>query len=64
MGTIPIPEFMEKLSSVTTVKRDEIRKSPATVQAIVDILVVVANLSQTIFINEPEMVVCIVTFKF
>ncbi|XDV41530.1 hypothetical protein PO909_010390 [Leuciscus waleckii] len=56
VGDIPIPEFMEKLSSVTTVKRDEIRQSPATVQAIVDILVIVANLSQTIFINEPEMV--------
>lgn len=57
-----IPEFMANLSSVTAQNSINITQSSATVQAIVDILFKIANLSQTTVINKPVMEVCIFTF--
>ncbi|XP_077076292.1 adhesion G protein-coupled receptor F5-like isoform X2 [Siphateles boraxobius] len=50
-----IPEFMANLSSVTAQNIMNITQSPATVQAIVDILFKIADLSQATFINKPVM---------
>ncbi|XP_048063233.1 adhesion G-protein coupled receptor F1-like [Megalobrama amblycephala] len=50
-----ITDFMDNLSSVTAQNNVTITESAATVQAIVDILVIVADLSQSIAISEPVM---------
>ncbi|XP_048063232.1 adhesion G protein-coupled receptor F4-like isoform X2 [Megalobrama amblycephala] len=50
-----IPEFMANLSSATSQNNVNITQSPATVQAIVDILFKIANLSQDTVINKPVM---------
>ncbi|XP_067239660.1 adhesion G protein-coupled receptor F5-like [Chanodichthys erythropterus] len=50
-----IPEFMANLSSATSQNNVNITESPATVQAIVDILFKIANLSQDTVINKPVM---------
>ncbi|XP_067239654.1 adhesion G-protein coupled receptor F1-like [Chanodichthys erythropterus] len=50
-----ITDFMDNLSSVTAQNNVSITASAATVQAIVDILLIVADLSQSIAISEPVM---------
>ncbi|XP_056125214.1 adhesion G-protein coupled receptor F1-like [Rhinichthys klamathensis goyatoka] len=50
-----IPVVISELSTATVGNKQEITQSPATVQRIVDILVKIANISQSIFINEPVM---------
>uniref|UniRef100_A0A9J7ZSB2 Adhesion G protein-coupled receptor F8 n=1 Tax=Cyprinus carpio carpio TaxID=630221 RepID=A0A9J7ZSB2_CYPCA len=50
-----IPVFMANLSNATEQHNINITQSPATVQAIVDILSTIANLSKSVFINKPVM---------
>ncbi|XP_067273077.1 adhesion G protein-coupled receptor F4-like [Pseudorasbora parva] len=50
-----IPAFMDNLSNVTAQNNVHITQSPATIQAIVDILAVIAHLSQSIIISKPVM---------
>uniref|UniRef100_A0A8C1ACP4 Adhesion G protein-coupled receptor F8 n=1 Tax=Cyprinus carpio carpio TaxID=630221 RepID=A0A8C1ACP4_CYPCA len=57
-----IPVFMANLSNATEQHNINITQSPATVQAIVDILSTIANLSKSVFINKPVMEVCILIF--
>ncbi len=57
-----IPVFMDNLSTATSENNINITQSAATVQAIVDILSKIANLSQSVFINKPVMEVCILFF--
>lgn len=54
-----IKGFMANLSIATSENNINITQSAATVQAIVDILSKIANLSQSVFINKPVMKVCI-----
>uniref|UniRef100_A0A672NCZ9 Uncharacterized protein n=1 Tax=Sinocyclocheilus grahami TaxID=75366 RepID=A0A672NCZ9_SINGR len=58
-----IPGFMANLSIATSDNTINITQSAATVQAIVDILFKIADLSQTIVIKKIVMEVCIFTFK-
>uniref|UniRef100_A0A671PHM4 Uncharacterized protein n=1 Tax=Sinocyclocheilus anshuiensis TaxID=1608454 RepID=A0A671PHM4_9TELE len=58
-----IPGFMADLSIATSENNINITQSAATVQAIVDILFKIADLSQTIVIKKIVMEVCIFTFK-
>ncbi len=51
--------FMANLNNATSENNINITQSAATVQAIVDILSKIANLSQSVFINKPVMKVCI-----
>lgn len=53
---------MANLSNATEQHNINITQSPATVQAIVDILSTIANLSKSVFINKPVMEVCILIF--
>lgn len=58
-----ITDFMKELSTVTEQNDVNITKSAGTVQAIVDILFIIAKLSQSVPISEPVMKVCLFTFK-
>ncbi|XP_073667584.1 adhesion G-protein coupled receptor F1-like [Paramisgurnus dabryanus] len=48
-----IPEFLEELSNKTYKYKKDIVESAATIQTIVEILTIVANISQNITINKP-----------
>uniref|UniRef100_A0A672LX75 G-protein coupled receptors family 2 profile 2 domain-containing protein n=1 Tax=Sinocyclocheilus grahami TaxID=75366 RepID=A0A672LX75_SINGR len=58
-----IPVFIADLSSATAQHEIIVSQSAATIQAIVDILFNIADLSQSIFINKQAMEVCIFTFN-
>lgn len=51
--------FLANLSVATQQQNISITQSAATVQAIVDILSKIADLSQSVVINKPVMEVCI-----
>lgn len=54
-----IPDFVSILSKTAEQNNVQITQSAATLQTIVDILFKIANVSQTITIDEPVIKVCI-----